>query len=227
MYWYPYYFYMSFLVAWIFPSQHQPSQHVTPFAYQHRGSEFKETYGRDVFVDASLLPDIEVKSKVRFWDGQTFIGTITWCGFLDGMVLDGQKVFHGEEFFQHSPTLEETRFQIQKTWDDMDVFIYTNRLTDVGFIIDMPKSSTSCMNLHSFPHSSFSPHLDDWLKMYRVEWRSKHLSQPIFKYIYIHNYIYIYIYIHTTLCVHLLFLYLHTYIIYIRISYMFHLFVFV
>eukprot|EP00434_Breviolum_minutum_P002524 symbB.v1.2.002234.t1/scaffold118.1/size318305/6 len=29
-------------------------------------SEFKETYGRDVFVDASLLPDIEVKSKVTF-----------------------------------------------------------------------------------------------------------------------------------------------------------------
>lgn len=47
-------------------------------------------------------------------DGQTFIvDHLMWV--LDGMVLDGQKVFHGEEFFQDSPTLEETRFQIQKT----------------------------------------------------------------------------------------------------------------
>lgn len=102
---------MSFLVAWIFPSQHQPSQHVTPFAYQHRGSEFKETYGRDVFVDASLLPDIAVKSKVT--KPEFIVDHLMWV--LDGMVLDGKNVFHGEDFFQASPSLEETRFQIQKT----------------------------------------------------------------------------------------------------------------
>ena len=32
-------------------------------AVRRRGSETKAAYGRDVFVDAALLPDIEVKSK--------------------------------------------------------------------------------------------------------------------------------------------------------------------
>ena len=52
------------------------------FKKKHQGSEFKETYGRDVFVDASLLPDIAVKSKAPFF--AWFIGWSTlgvdWIG---------------------------------------------------------------------------------------------------------------------------------------------------
>ena len=160
-----------------------------------------------------MLPCCQTsRSNRRSGSGMAWIhrnDRLMWV--LDGMVLDGQKVFHGEDFFKASPTLEETRFQIQKTWDDVD-FLFTPtdwQMLDSSLIcqnLPLPVWTFTVFPIRDFPHT--------WMIDSRCiesnDVQNTFLNPYVYIYIHNYTYIYIYIYIHTKLCVHRIYLYLHT-----------------